>query len=229
MSFGRFSRSQFKNAFFDREAVLNAIDKKTKKVLSDFGSYTRGVARRSIRRRKKYTTVSPPGKPPYGHGQNLLKTNIFHGYDKDAKSVVIGPARLYGKNKGHAPSAMEYGSRFGRKVNPRRRVRKINDSGIIQVRGVRKHKRRRRKSDRKNDGVVNQEWKTTKLVVDQHGKKRWVTFTKLLTHEQVNRSMRLEEEIFGPMFFDAGKVEARPFMGPAMDVGMKKLPDYWKE
>jgi hypothetical protein len=42
----------------------------------------------------------------------LLKKFIWFGYEPDSKSVVIGPARLSGKNYGEAPSLLEYGKEF---------------------------------------------------------------------------------------------------------------------
>lgn len=53
-----------KGNFFDRKAVLAAVDKATLRVLSKFGAFVRRRAKSSIRKRKK---ASPPGQPPSSH------------------------------------------------------------------------------------------------------------------------------------------------------------------
>jgi len=94
---------KFKSIFFDRAAVLNAVDKGTKNVLSKFGAFVRTTARHSIKKRK---SASPAGSPPSSH-TGLLKKFIFFGYDRDEQSVVIGPAKL---NSGtNAPHTLEHG------------------------------------------------------------------------------------------------------------------------
>lgn len=93
-----------KQMFFDRKAVTGAVDRATRKVLSRFGAFVRTGARHSIRKRKR---VSAPGEPPSSH-TGLLRNFIFFGYDRDHRSVVIGPQRLNQK-LGDATHALEYG------------------------------------------------------------------------------------------------------------------------
>ena len=90
--------------FFNHKKVIAATDKATRSVLSRFGAFVRRTARSSIRRRKK---ASAPGRPPSSH-TGLLKKFIFFGYDASRKSVVIGPAKLSGKNTG-IPRTLEMG------------------------------------------------------------------------------------------------------------------------
>ncbi len=93
-----------KQMFFDTKAVKGAVDRATRKVLSKFGAFVRTAARHSIRKRK---AVSSPGGPPSSH-TGLLRKFIFFGYDRQRRSVVIGPQRLNQK-VGDAPHALEYG------------------------------------------------------------------------------------------------------------------------
>jgi len=93
-----------KQMFFDRKAVTSRVDRATRKVLSRFGAFVRIGARHSIRKR---TAISAPGEPPSSH-TGLLRKFIFFGYDRDRRSVVIGPQRLNQK-VGDAPHALEYG------------------------------------------------------------------------------------------------------------------------
>ena len=118
-----------KKVFFDREAVTGAVDKAARKVLSRFGAFVRRGAKSSIRKRKR---VSSPGEPPSSH-TGLLKRLIYFGYDRQRRSVVIGPQRLNQK-VGDAPAALEYGAsvsaplrrdktRLPRRSRRRRRVK----------------------------------------------------------------------------------------------------------
>lgn len=96
--------ANFKRLFFDRKGVLAKVDKATRRVLSRFGAFVRRGAKSSIRKRK---APSVPGRPPSSH-TGLLKRLIFFGYERQKRSVVIGPARLNQK-VGDAPEALEYG------------------------------------------------------------------------------------------------------------------------
>ena len=104
-----------KGMFFTSPAVLGAVDRATRRVLSKFGAYVRRSARSSIRKRKK---VSEPGKPPSSH-TGLLRKFIFFGYDRADQTVVIGPVPL--RAKAEAPELLEHGGRVHRKVGKRRR------------------------------------------------------------------------------------------------------------
>lgn len=91
-----------KATFFDRPAVLRAVDAKTRRVLSQYGAFTRRTARRSLRKRKG---ASAPGNPPHTH-EGSLKRLIFFSYDARRRSVVIGPVPF---GDGRAPSLLEHG------------------------------------------------------------------------------------------------------------------------
>lgn len=105
--------------FFDRKAVLGAMDRATRRVLSRFGAYVRTTARRSIRRRKR---PSQPGRPP-SNRTGLLKKFIYFGYDPSEKSVVIGPVRL-NRSIGDIPAVLEYGGKSQRIESRRGRWKK---------------------------------------------------------------------------------------------------------
>lgn len=97
--------NHFKNSFFDSQKVLASVDKATGAVLSRFGAFVRRTARSSIRKRRR---ESVPGQPP-SNRTGLLKKFIFFGYERDSRSVVIGPAKLNQKTR--APSVLEYGGK----------------------------------------------------------------------------------------------------------------------
>lgn len=93
-----------KAMFFDRQKVIDATDRASRRVLSRFGAFVRQRARTSIRKRKG---TSAPGNPPHSH-VGLLRRFIFFGYDRRKHSVVIGPTALAASG-GEAPALLEYG------------------------------------------------------------------------------------------------------------------------
>ncbi|MCC7409956.1 MAG: hypothetical protein IT442_17955 [Phycisphaeraceae bacterium] len=97
-------RMKIKSLFFDRPAVIGAVDRATRKVLSKFGAFVRTGARHSIRPRKK---ISAPGSPPSSH-EGSLKRLIYFAYEPARRSVVIGPVPF---KEGQAPALLEYGGR----------------------------------------------------------------------------------------------------------------------
>jgi len=118
-----------KRMFFDRKAVTGAVGRATRKVFSRFGAFVRTAARSSIRKRKR---TSAPGEPPSSH-TGLLKRFIFFGYDRQRRSVVIGPQRLNQKTgdlpagQAGAPEALEHGgiTTFVEGLRGRRRKRRV--------------------------------------------------------------------------------------------------------
>ena len=111
-----------KTVFFDRKAVRSAVDRTARRVLSRFGAFVRRAAKSAIRKRKR---ASAPGEPPSSH-TGLLRRFIFFGYDRQRRSVVIGPARLNQK-VGDAPHALEHGgmSTVVEGLRGRRRRRRV--------------------------------------------------------------------------------------------------------
>jgi hypothetical protein len=103
-----FRLSEIKKMFVDTDAVKNAVDKATLKVLAKFGAFVRTTSKRSIRSAGKKNATSQQGEPPRSH-TGLLKKFIFFGVEKDKQNVVIGPAKL--NKPGYAAQALEEGGR----------------------------------------------------------------------------------------------------------------------
>lgn len=93
--------------FFDRPRVMAAVDAATRRVLSKFGAFVRTTAKQSIKKRKR---VSMPLGPPSSH-VGTLKRGILFGYDRERKSVVVGPVPFSGTVDSRALPALEYGGR----------------------------------------------------------------------------------------------------------------------
>jgi hypothetical protein len=101
-----FKIDDVKRMFFDREGVILAMSEATHKSLSRAGAFIMTTARGLIRKAKK---SSLPGRPPHGHGAELLKKNIFFGFDQRSQSMVVGPARLNGRSAVDIPRTLEVG------------------------------------------------------------------------------------------------------------------------
>jgi hypothetical protein len=107
------ARSSAKRLFFDRPAVMRAVDPAKRRALARFGGFVRQTARRSIRKRKR---SARPGEPPSSHSGELRR-GIFFAYEPSRASVVIGPARLNGASRYRGktvPQLMEEGGTIQR-------------------------------------------------------------------------------------------------------------------
>lgn len=93
---------KIRDMFFDRAAVVRAVDGARRRALSKAGAFIRTAARTSIRKRKG---SAPPGAPPHSHEGSLRRLILF-GYDKASDSVVVGPV---GFKRSTAPSVLEHG------------------------------------------------------------------------------------------------------------------------
>jgi len=118
--------ARWKEAFFDREAVMAAVDKARLNVLSQAGAFIRRTAQQSIRPGvrvskgiSKRTSPSRPGRPPKSW-TGLLKNFIYFRFDDVTKTVVVGPAALNqyhvvggGLTRGAVPNVLEFGGTIG--------------------------------------------------------------------------------------------------------------------
>ena len=112
--------------FFDRKAVLDAVDKAELRVLKKFGAFTMRTARKSIKEKKG---SAPAGQPPHAHStyhrvstskktrkqtkkkRLRFRDSILFGYDAAAKSVVIGPYLFDRATRPTVPELLEKGGR----------------------------------------------------------------------------------------------------------------------
>lgn len=93
-----------KRAFFDRQAVIDAVERVEHRAMSKSLAYIRTAARTRILRRRKKS--SAPGSPPSVHSTSNVATlkNIWFAYDKRRSSGVVGPLRLNGNQSAYAPN-----------------------------------------------------------------------------------------------------------------------------
>ncbi|MBE3133286.1 MAG: hypothetical protein IMZ55_07415 [Acidobacteria bacterium] len=120
LTFGMKFGSELKGQFFDRKAVVDAVDKANRRNLSRLGAFVRTTAQRSIRpapkgrklkgggRSTPKNQYSRPGEPPRSH-VGLLRKFLFFSFDTVSRSVVIGPAKLSGVAGKNVPEVLEFG------------------------------------------------------------------------------------------------------------------------
>jgi hypothetical protein len=106
------------DAFFDRPAVLNRMERATARSLAKAGAFVRRRAISRLRRRKRY---SRPGESPSIHSTDRLATlkRILFGFD-GRYTVVVGPVGLNQKQyvagritAGTVPATLEFGGQVG--------------------------------------------------------------------------------------------------------------------
>jgi hypothetical protein len=112
------------SGFFDRKAVLKAVNAADRKILNEVGRKVRSTAQKSI----KYADgPSAPGSAPHGHktrqitrkskktgksrtrNVSYLREFLYYKYDFATRSVVVGPERLDSTVDPSALRALEEG------------------------------------------------------------------------------------------------------------------------
>lgn len=195
---------QVTRLFFDRRAVIDRIGRAQANVLSKAGAFIRRSAKGKIRYAKG---ASKPGSPPHAHASQKggkdspLRELLFFAYDDRTNSVVIGPTPFRGA--AIVPRVLEMGGTSPGHKNPLRRFRRVGDGGEVRI-----------------DGPAG---RTTK-------KNRFgalVTYARLQTPAQADRANRLQEELYGPLTIGPVSIAARPYMGPALQENLPKLPPLW--
>lgn len=151
--------AQWKNAFFDRAAVLRAIGPVKKQILSGKGAFIARAAMSSLKSRRdknivdkktgrvtvRSGTPSVPGQPPKVSNlrlPNLKKTvqgtrAILFAYDESTDSVVVGPV-LYRSSRSAVPvpRTLEFGGTATTAKHKTIRVQARPYMGPAMIKGI---------------------------------------------------------------------------------------------
>ncbi len=137
--------------FLDRPTVIEALEFKYRRVMAKLGGFTRTTMQRSMRYSKK---PSKPGQPPrsirdYNGNAGALRRLIEFGYDKNDKTLVIGPQLissptlpLGGKtvpqllNEGGTAFVKNFGNRIPATFKARPFVQPAVEKGITKFRDL---------------------------------------------------------------------------------------------
>jgi hypothetical protein len=211
----------FKDIFFDRPAVVRAVEDANRKALFRAAMTVRKIAQRSMRYRKYMPggRGSPPGNPPFarrgrGPGKDaLVRKLLFGGYDPASATSLAGPAAINGSTG--APSNLEFGGPI--KTKDRRRRRVVGGGGEVRV--VSGSVSLGRDSSGRFKGVGSR----GKEVPGVPGVR--VVYAKLRTQAQADRATRINAEIYGePKVL---QMAPRPFMRPALEKHAPEMPRAW--
>jgi len=102
----QFSMKEAKQFFFDRAAVIKALDAGTRKTLSRQGAFVRQRMKSITHYRSKNPAKS--GSPPHAHAGQLTEKIAF-AFDPSTINdpvAVVGPTKF---KKGEAPELLEFG------------------------------------------------------------------------------------------------------------------------
>lgn len=113
----------FKQGFFDRGSVLDAMDESTRRGMMRTGGYLRKVARNSM---KSARGPAAPGNPPNVH-EGQLKNLLFFAYDAAKKTLVVGPVGL---GNSDVPKVLEYS---GRGIEKRPFMKPAQDASVDRL------------------------------------------------------------------------------------------------
>lgn len=167
--------------------------------LSHAGGTIMKTARRSIRKTKY--KPSPPGQPPHTR-EGKIRESILYAVDAKTNSVVIGPS-----------------------------VEKIDVIGAVHEKGLVETKPKVRKPN----------W-ILKIgghgpILNKRGKKKidkyQVSFIKIMTSAQLEKvrsfvSTLPREVLFKFIPARVRKYPKRPFMGPALEKMIPRIPSFWQ-
>jgi len=188
--------------FFDRPAVqaqVLALGGNYRN-LDRAGALIRTIARGSIRRVKKKTTVSPPGQPPRSRDPQARYKRIIYAWDPATKSLVIG--HIGYRTKGN-PSTVPSTHEFGKQVQIKRLIIRRTDRGRMIGKRA---KQRRNKAFRELMTTFgpHQDPEKNRMIGSRHsGRRKFKTV-----------SVRYDK---------------RPVMKPALDRSISKLPGLYAD
>jgi hypothetical protein len=199
---------------FDDRRISAYLDEVSREILSGFGAYVMTVARNSI---LKTQGPSAPGQPPHSH-KGLLKKGpyaIQFGLNPASKQVIIGAV---GVGRHVVPRVLEEGGRAATKLKRRRFDCKVGGFGPIRIGGPPSKTSipiPRAAGLRFAKDAIRLAYMTGQTV----------TIGKLYTARQAARAQALSDLLFGRSASGRGApIAARPYMKPAFDKGIDKLP-----
>ena len=209
--------------FLDRKAIMDKVYKTNKRNLAHAAALTRRVARQSMRKRKE---PSRPGQPPRTI-TGALKNSIIFGWDDEGRTIIVGPTKF---SNSMAQSTLERGGEVVIPKSFRKRLFKAgappNQGGIgpVVIDRIGERPRLHRWMQlwgnfdpeiNKLDGYARVLWRHLRTGEEaRHAEK---TYAKLISAREF---ARLTDKV-------KGRVEARPYMIPAVHKIKTELLELW--
>ena len=189
---------RLREMFFDRQAVIDAVGRANAKVLSKAGAFIQRRAKSSIRKRKRVSDAGRTAQQPRRHAA-------------EPDLLQLRSAHAGRSSWGRRPWARSAWCRRCSNTAGRPRGGRIPAAASGRWAAPAKSAwtgRLSRTTKKNRDGKL-------------------VTYARLQTTAQVDRANRLNEELYGPEFVGGNRIEARPYMGPALQKEMPNLPALW--
>lgn len=207
---GKSALGGLKSGYFNRKAVIAAIDAAERVALTRAGAYVRKVARNSMKKRKVPSAPGTPpssreGDPERGPRAGFLRKSIEFAYEPRDRSVIIGPIGLFDSA---VPRTHEFGGTLSFR-NPRRIKRQVGKGGPLRI------------------VSAGARGATVKPVTNDR-LERHVVYAKLYTMAQVARAEKIETGLYGPMFVGNAKYPKRPYMGPALRASAPHIAKFFQ-
>jgi hypothetical protein len=196
------------------EKVLQRAEKGKRKALLRAGALLCGAAQRLIGKRKKLSTHSKPGKPPYTHDgprhAYLLRESIVFGLSQNGNSVLIGPS---GRKVDFIGQLHEFGLKRSTLIRRPEFLRKLKIGGGGPV------------SSRKYRG---QQITGVEYYDPLDGSP--VMWAKLKTQKMLAHSKRLQKRL-ADAYAKKQSIDypERKFMLPALKQVERKIPALWRK
>lgn len=190
---------RMKKFFFDRSAIKNDMDKATHQAMRRGAGAIRLTAQRSMRYVSRGSTVVSRPGQPPRARRPHPWLRAQLWYYYDRAQMVAVIGPVKLPIAGDVPHILEFGGRL-RGKNPRRRKRVLGGGGEIRIARV---------THNPVKGVD-------------------VFYGKLFTQAQVDRANQLNALLYGPEQ-RSGTLEARPYMGPALEKVAPSLPYFWSK
>lgn len=188
--------------YFDRASVQKFVRESCLEgpVMARAGAYVRAVARSSIRRVKKGSTISRPGTAPNSHDPQGRYKRIEFRWDPTERAMVVGHISYPNKFGKLAPDVNEFGESQPIKVRVNTPQSQIGLSAAGQ---------RRRK-------------KAFKALVARLRAGDQELSPQAMAH--FNRRRR-QQNVW---MTRSARYPKRPVMGPALNVSRARLPELWQ-
>jgi hypothetical protein len=191
----------------ETKKVAKAMRAATITSLSRAAAYIRGIAQRSIS--KKKGPPGPPGKPPRSP-TGALRAAIAFNVDREAGVAVVGPTN---SGIGLIGQTHEFGG-IESAVPSRKRVPRV----LLGPGGY---------------GPIRELMRGVAASAIKIGKNTYIV-GPLRTAAQVERARRILEkhgsppELTSTLLKPRRRYPSRPFMGPALQRSRERLPEFWK-
>ncbi len=195
---------------FHARMLERLADNANRRILSRCGAYVRKIARDFVKHRKNPDVHSEPGHSPYDHFG--LKNSIIWAADSNA--AYIGPRLIKGSSLNNVARLHEFGGVVKRRVLDPHLFKGVKIGDVAPV----------TENNLSKDDVPA---KTEQKRDPKTGRK--IVWIKVRTSTQAKHASRVYRRFVKKNAeFEDVRYPARPYMAPALEKALPRLPGLWK-